>query len=443
MRFLLFCFSLVLLPLEVACQSLPTASPESAGMSADVLAEIHPAMQRYVEEDTAPGILTLVARRGTVVQAGTYGWRNREAQEPMTTHTLFRLHSMTKPLTSVAVLMLYEQGKIDLDASVATYLPAFANQQVIANTDGDQLQFEATERPMTIRDLLTHTAGLGGFGPNPISDRYQETLSQDFASVTEMAEALATLPLLHQPGATWTYGYSTDVLAAVIEVVSGQSFRDFLRQKILLPLGMNDTDYWVPASKKDRLSAKYVHTVAEGRLPFVHPPTGVTTALFESPEESPFLHPPSLYQGATGLVGTAPDYLRFAQMLLNGGALEGVRLLRPETVDLMFVNQLPDSLLPISVGVIPFPGPGVGFGLGGAVMLAPGNAMINTVLSPGSFWWQGAGNTYFWIDPQEEIIGLLMTQLADFGSHDYYPDFQRLVYDAIQQPMYHETTSER
>ncbi len=366
----------------------------------------------------------MVARNGAVAHVSMQGWADREGHVRIGEQTLFRWHSMTKPITSVAVLLLVEEGKLSLDAPVAQYLPSFAKQKVAQPTKSGRLRYQKPARAVTVRDMLTHTSGLidPNFAAAPLANLYFSALEGPFATNRDLVDALGGLPLGFEPGTQWAYGYSTDVAAAIVEVVAGQSFRDFLHTRIFQPLGMVDTDYYVTDDRRTRLAAKYYFKEENGTR---------VLALLESPLDNPYLNPDQPHRGGTGLVGTASDYLRFAQMLLNGGALEGVRLLQPETVALLNKPQVADEVLPLRVGPLPFPGPGYTFGLGVAVMRDPSQATHGQMLSPGTYWWVGAANTYFWIDPTEQLIGLIMTQLRDFRTQAFYTDFQRLVYQAL------------
>ncbi len=396
------------LALPVAAQhASPVAPAETAGMSAERLARIGPLMQAYVDDEHLAGIKMIVARRGKVVYYEDYGLRDIETSAPMTEDTIFRIYSMTKPITSVAVLMLYEEGRFRLNDPVARYIPAFKNLQVY---DADDASMRAAlRRPMTIRDLLTHTSGLtyGFFSETPVDTLYRRNgLFARGGDLEDFVGRLSDLPLLHQPGTTWHYSVSTDVLGYLVEVVSGQTLDVFFKERIFDPLGMKDTSFDVPPEKMDRFAANY-HKDDNGRLEAVD--AGAT---------SQFAAPVRFFSGGGGLVSTAGDYMRFAQMLLNGGTLDGTRLLSPKTVELMTANHLDEDYAP-----------GWGFGLG--VRVCTDVARTQTLGSEGTFGWSGMANTYFFIDPEEELIAMVWTQFLPYGAYPIQNQFKVAVYQAI------------
>ncbi len=392
---------------------LPLASPASAGMSADRLARIRPAMQAYVDDGRAAGVMTLVARRGQVVYWDAVGLRDLEAGDPLEPNDIFRIYSMTKPITSVAIMMLVEEGAAALDEPVSTFIPEFADVAVLT-ADGERA---APDRPLTIEHLLTHTSGLtyGFFGDEPVDRLYNESgFFTRAEGLDDFARQAAALPLLASPGDRWNYGISTDILGRVIEVASGQPLDAFLQARILGPLGMDDTAFVVPADKLGRLTGHYA--VQDGALQLV-----------DSPADGEYTRPPAWLSGGGGLTSTASDYIRFAQMLLQDGQFGGTRLLAPETVQSMRSNRLPEALVPIQLGT--YLSPGYGFGLGFAVV-------VDAAASPepdneGVFRWAGAANTFFWIDPQAELIGMVWTQINPFAAYDLEREFQTLVYEAL------------
>lgn len=393
---------------------LPAGEPEEVGMTTSGLNLIQPAMQRYVDDGVVSGIVTMVARRGRLVHWESVGYRDIEAQTLLESSDIFRICSMTKPITSVGVMVLVEDGAISLDAPVSEYLPVLEGLQVYTS-DG----VVPPNSPVTIADLLGHTSGLtyGLFGETPVDSLYrtENVLSGDLEN---LVEEVSGLPLLGHPGSLWNYGVSTDVLGRVIEVVSGQPFDEFLHDRVLEPLGMKDTDFYVPDEKAQRLASVY-GTGADGSL------QRLEASLCSNGEV------PLLLSGGGGLLSTAPDYMRFSQMVLNGGELDGVRLLSPETVDLMRTNRLSADLIPIGIGPLGDL-PGYGFGLGFAVLTdADATPVPDT---DGVIRWPGYASTHFWIDPEEELIGLLMTQFEP-GSWDpaFETEFQTLVYEAISR----------
>jgi CubicO group peptidase (beta-lactamase class C family) len=401
----------------------PTA-PAELGFTTIGLTRIDEFLQSYLAAHRAPGVVTLVARHGKPAYIGCYGLASLERAEPIKPETLFRIYSMTKPITCAALLMLVEAGRIDLDDPVARYLPAFASMQVLAARSPTGSSYEPPARPLRIHDLLTHTAGLGYglFDDSPIEDDYRAAglLSRVLTlglPLPELVDRLAQLPLAGQPGREWRYSFAHDVLAQIIAMVSGMPFDHFLRERIFTPLGMYDTGFVVPKSQSGRLAGLYLRR-----------PDG-TFKLFDDGPSSFYVHPGAEPAGGGGLVSTVGDYLRFAQMLLNRGRLEDVQLLQPATIDLMTRNQLPADMLPFRIGPN-WIWDGYGFGLGVAVVLDPNQAGLPGTV--GAFEWPGAANTMFWVDPQEGLIGLLMTQVLPSP-----PDppiglqFRRLVYAAM------------
>ena len=391
---------------------LPWSDPAAVGMSAQRLEQIPHAMQRYVDEGSVSGIATMVARRGRLVHWDAVGFRDVESQVALERNDIFRICSMSKPVTSVAVMMLVEEGALALDDPVSRALPAFEHIKVYE--DGELVD---PSQPITIRDMLGHTSGLtyGLFGTTHVDSLYRaaNVLSGDLESLVEKVTAL---PLLAHPGSMWNYSLSTDVLGRVIEVTSGQALDEFLAARIFEPLGMRDTAFFVPPEKTVRFTTTYT-ALPDGSLRAGFGGCGTYDAK------------PALLSGGGGLVSTAADYVRFAQMLLDEGELQGVSLLRPETVDVMRTNRLPNSLIPIRLGPM-WEAPGYGFGLGFSVLTdADATPYGDNV---GVFRWWGYGSTYFWIDPVDELIGLVMTQLLPPTVADLEPEFQALVYAALE-----------
>ena len=391
---------------------LPWSDPAAVGMSAQRLEQIPHAMQRYVDEGSVSGIVTMVARRGRLVHWDAVGFRDVESQVALERNDIFRICSMSKPVTSVAVMMLVEEGLLALDDPVSRALPAFEHIKVYE--DGELVD---PSQPITIRDMLGHTSGLtyGLFGTTYVDSLYRaaNVLSGDLESLVEKVTAL---PLLAHPGSMWNYSLSTDVLGRVIEVTSGQALDEFLAARIFEPLGMRDTAFFVPPEKTVRFTTTYT-ALPDGSLRAGFGGCGTYDAK------------PALLSGGGGLVSTAADYVRFAQMLLDEGELQGVSLLRPETVDVMRTNRLPNSLIPIRLGPM-WEAPGYGFGLGFSVLTdADATPYGDNV---GVFRWWGYGSTYFWIDPVDELIGLVMTQLLPPTVADLEPEFQALVCAALE-----------
>jgi CubicO group peptidase (beta-lactamase class C family) len=374
---------------------LPQAKPEAVGMSSERLQKVSRFVKEYIDNDQIAGAVTLVARRGRIVHFEAQGWRHKEENQPMPKDALFSLASMTKPIVSTALMMLWEDGRFMLDDPIARWLPAYADKQVLV--DGRLVK---PDRPVTVRHVLTHTSGL--------------TLSREGGpqepakTLAEMIDRAASTPLRFHPGDRWLYGDSTDYVGILVEKISGQSLDEFLRERIFRPLGMVDTAYNVPREKVARVAAIY-RPDKDGKI-----------ELFRKPE---YREPTTLFRGVAGLSGTAADYVRFAQMLLNGGELDGVRLLGRATIDLMFTNQIgTDKLVYVR-------GAGYGFGLGGAVLLD--RARAADALSVGTWTWGGANGTIFWIDPVEELIPILMIQINPYGHLNIRPLFSVAVSQAI------------
>jgi CubicO group peptidase (beta-lactamase class C family) len=398
---------------------LPTAKPEDVGMSSERLARIRPAMQRYIDRGLVPGVVTLVARRGRVVQFEATGFRDAEAKAPMTTDTIFRIASMTKPIASVALMMLYEEGYFLLSDPIAKFLPEFADMKVVqtAGSNGDQAyKLVPATRPITIQHILTHTSGLANTYRGPNQQEFNKTYARQNPNETmaDVVKRLAKMPLNFQPGEAWEYGPATDVVGRLVEVISGKTLDEFLRKRIFEPLKMKDTYFYLPTAKVNRFAANYQpDDKNDNKIKLVEAPNA----------ESRYVKEPHVYfSGAGGLVSTAADYVRFHQMMLNGGELEGVRLLGRKTVELMTVNHIGD--LPVWLT-----GPGYGFGLGYSIIKDIGASRQPGSL--GNYGWGGAFCTYFWVDPKEEVIGIVMTQVRPYTHLNIRQEFQVLVNQAI------------
>ena len=377
------------------------AIPEEVGVSADRLERIRPVMQGYVDAGNLPGFLTVVARRGKIVHFETIGMRDVENKKPVESDTIFRIYSMSKPITSVAVMMLYEEGRFQLGTPVSRFIPEFKNMKVY---NEDQTEILDAKTEMTVKHLLMHTAGLTyGWGNKPVDALYREAkIREPGSTLADMVEKLSKIPLVHEPGERWTYSVSTDVLGYFVEVVAGMPFEEFLQTRLFKPLGMVDTAFSVPSEKAGRFAALYRHNRREGLMKRV----GGDAPLAK--DELSFF--PS---GGGGLVSTAADYMRFSQMLLNGGELDGVRILGKKTVELMRYPHHDDW-----------------FGLGFRVVTRKDPP--NILDSVGNFSWGGAAATTFWIDPQEELIGLLMTQLLN-NRFPFQQQFKVLTYQALTE----------
>ena len=409
--------------------SLPkAASPESVGFSAERLDRLHAQMQKQVDDHQLAGVVTLLARHGKVVEAKAYGKTDLVAGTPMTTDSIFRIFSMTKPVTGGAMMILYEEGKWSPSDPIAKFIPEFAHLKVYAGMDKDgKMLLEDPKHPPTIGELLTHTAGFtyGVFGATPVDKIYadQHILGSD--NLQQMIDKLAKTPLLYQPGTKWVYSVSMDIQGYLVEKISGQSLPDFMQQHIFGPLKMNDTGFFVPQEKRARVASLYVGD-ADGKL--------VPSKSEGNSPATNYSAKPGLASGGGGLVSTAEDYLRFAQMLLNQGELDGVRILAPGTVQLMTANHLAPSLMTgeFSIGTNAMK-LGEGWGYDCAVITDPMQA--GESVGKGTYFWNGAAATWFWIDPTNDLIFIGMTQRM-FGNGQ--PDTEHLsrpvVYGALVDP---------
>ncbi len=398
---------------------------EEVGMSGERLARIDAYLESEVANDRLPGIIALAQRRGRVIHHSVHGKMDIAAQRPMQADTLFRIYSMTKPIVSLALMMLHDEGKLQLHDKVSRYIPSFAKSKVFSHVSERQPQFVEQDPPLTVFHMLTHTAGLSYAGDpwHPVDRMYQESwrkhgfFRRDMP-LAELVEHFAELPLCFQPGSSWQYSVATDVLGYLIEEISGMPLADFLKERIFAPLGMVDTDFYVPPEKAGRLAAIYGS------------PTNVDPQLIDPNEvaNGDARLPTTCPSGGGGLVSSTADYLRFASMLLKGGELDGVRLVSPLTIKRMATNAVPREMLPLRIGIERY---GYGFGLGFRVMVDYGRA--NGYSSPGEFGWAGAASTYFVIDPQEDLLILMMTQM--WCAEPHRPRFivPNLVYQAIDE----------
>jgi CubicO group peptidase (beta-lactamase class C family) len=393
---------------------LPWAeNPEQVGLSSDRLERLAGVIRADVERKLIPGAVLAIARGGRLGYAEAFGWRDREAEAPMTTDAIFRVASMTKPITSVAAMMLAEEGRLEIAAPVAQYLPEFAEPTV-------GTERRKAHHVMTVQDLLRHTSGLtyAQFGDTPVQMIWRDAkLMDEDQTSAELITKLAGLPLMFEPGTTWEYSMSTDVLGRVVEVVSGGSLAEFFAEQICRPLGMSDTGFAATGERAARLAE-----------PQTDPATGARPPMRNVTRDKRW------HSGGGGAVSTAADYLRFCQMLLNGGELDGVRLLAPKTIAHMASDHLPpdvaygETARPRFGALAPVPEMGYGFGLGFAVRKEPGRSPVPG--SVGEYFWGGVTGTYFWIDPQEQMAVVLMLQAPDQRLHYRYLSRQ-LVYAAL------------
>ena len=378
---------------EAAPAGLVEAPASEAGMSSERLNRVTALSQRYVDEDKLAGVVTLVARDGKIVHFEAVGQRGADDDRPMTKDALFRIYSMSKPITAVAAMMLYEEGKFALSDPVEKFVPELADLDVLV--EGELVP---AERTMTMRHLLTHTTGLSyGFNPqDPVDQKYREVQPLAGEDLDEFAERLGTLPLAFEPGERWHYSVAVDVTGLVVERLSGLSFDVFLKERLFDPLGMEDTFFNVPADKLDRLLPNHAWNREEERL-----------VQFDAPYEET-----QMFSGGGGLVSSTMDYLRFSEMVRRGGELNGVRILSPKTVEFMTANHLPSTVSGAGSGENPLSGAetrGFGFGLGFGVNTNPVGS--GTLGSLGEYSWGGAAGTVFWVDPVEEMVVIGMIQL--------------------------------
>ena len=384
--------------------------PEDAGFSSGRLERTRQALKGNVEDGRVPGSVLLIMRHGKVVSFDAFGFQDRAAKTPMTKDSIFRIASMSKPITSVAAMILAEENKLDIGAPVSKYLPEFKEEKV--GVDG-----AAPKRPMTVQDLMRHTSGLtyGFFGNSPVDQLYRKANLFAAASLAEMVKTIATLPLLHQPGEVWEYSLSTDVLGRVVEVASGTTLDRFVQERITTPLRMDDTAYWLKPAALSRLAQPAA----------------------QSPAATGPAQKPAILSGGGGMFSTAADYARFSQMLLNGGTLDGVRILSPKTVALMTSDQLPPAAnrhtpTALSLGAFgPTPEMGTSFGLGFAVRVDPGRNPVPG--SVGDFSWSGITGTFFWVDPMEDLVVVLMQQSPRELNTQLYRQTRAMVYQAMTE----------
>lgn len=399
---------------------LPTATPESQGFSSERLARIAPTIKKEIEKGQYPGAVMLIARHGKVVYFDSVGQLDPASGKPMTNDAIFRLYSMTKPYTSVAIMMLMEEGKLRVSDPVSKFIPAFANLQVSVPvtdpyTGATKYINVPAEREVTIQDLLRHTSGIvyGQYTSNPKVKELYAKENVDWKDLTgaEQIERLAKVPLAHQPGSTFEYGLSVDVLGRVVEAISGKTLGEFLQERVFAPLGMKDSAFIVPQDKVGRLAQPFATD------PATNTPISLLDVTVAQKNDA----------GGAGSVGTALDYARFLQMMINGGELDGVRLLSPTTVRYMTVDHLGPDIKFSGVTTLPA---GTGFGLGFAVRKETGRFEVTG--NEGEYYWAGAAGTGFYVDPKDDIVVVWMTQGQPGMArrYDRYL-FKQMVYQAI------------
>jgi CubicO group peptidase (beta-lactamase class C family) len=403
---------------------LTAAKPESEGFSSERLERLHALIEQEVEQKQLPGAVTLLARHGKVIDYRTYGMRDAASGAPMTRDTIFRAFSMTKPMTGVAMMLLYEQGKWLPSDPISKYIPEFAQLKVSKGVDaaGNMILEDPVHRP-TMQELMTHTAGFvyGFFGNTPVDKAYQKAGVMQSKSLQEFIDKLAKIPLAYQPGTKWVYSASMDIQGYIIEKLSGQTLPDFMQEYIFRPLGMKDTGFLVPADKRGRFATIY-RSNEKGE---VVPAPGFG---------GDYLEQPGMPSGGGGTVTTAEDYFRFAEMLANGGELNGVRILSPASVQLMSTNHLAPNLLTGEFGIgAQVMRPGLGYGYDCAVEFDPAEA--NLPDGRGTFFWDGAAGTWFWIDPTNDVVFIGMVQRV-LGPDSPTVEYQSrpAVYQALLNP---------
>lgn len=396
--------------------------PELAGFSPERLLRLSALLQGYVDRGEVTGISAAIARKGTTAFSQTFGWLDREAGLPLREDAIFMIASMTKPVTAVAAMMLYEEAKFDLNTPIAKFLPAFNDARVFVREADGQIEFEDLQRDITFRHLFTHTAGLSyGFFDTPVDRAYvafREGLKQAGTPLTNrlLAEELPKLPLAYQPGTRWAYSASIDLLGALVEIISGMPLDAFFEERIFRPLGMTDTAFHLPAEKAHRRAVVYGQLApgeAYRRLDEIQPPAS----------------PPPHLSGGGGLVSNLADYSRFAQMLAGGGALDGARILSPSTVAMFSQNQMTPGISMPGMRPRDLRHAGYGFSLGTRVLVNV--AASGCAGNAGEFGWDGAFNTYFWVDPADAMYAVLLLQRNPFGVINLHREFKQLTYQAL------------
>ena len=396
------------------------ARPESLGFSSERLAKLDARMKALVDAGAVPGVVTYIARHGKVVHQSIYGKADLATGAPLKEDTLYRMYSQTKPVTGVAMMILYEEGRWKLDEPVTKYVPEFKNLKVYKGVDAKgQPILEPISRSATMREIMSHTAGFayGLTTDNPVDKAYRDSGLLGSKDLHEVMVQASNLPLASQPGEAWRYSIAVDIQGYIVEKLSGQSLPDFMESRIFKPLGMKDTAFWVPEAKQGRMASLYMYDRQKGA---VVPAEGFMVLDISKP--------PTAANGGGGLVSTLGDYARFAQMLGNGGELDGVRILSPSTIKLMAANHLTDAQLakqPL--------GPGVGFGLDFGVVMDP--AAAGTPAGKGTYSWGGAAGTWFWVDPENDVVVLGMIQVLGGGGVLRLDEItQQLIYAALVDP---------
>jgi len=404
---------IVVFDAPASAQGLPTAAPESVGLSSAQLDRVTAGLQAHIDQGHIAGVVAAVVRDGRLVYMEALGQADIEAARPMPEDAIFRLYSMTRSMTSLAAMILWEEGAFQLDDPISRYLPQFMGQRVFADAGSpDMDQTQSRDGDITVEHLLLHTSGLGSRS----SGIYRaEGVRLRSISVEQMVDNAARTPLFEDPGTNWRYGISTTILGRLVEVWSGKPLEDYLQERVFGPLGMTDTGFWVEPERADRLATVY-RASREGELrPY-------------QMEEIPFTEQPVLIEGGVGLVASTMDFLRFSQMFLNGGELDGNRVLQPETIAMMTVNRIPDALLPIGFGR---PTLGQGWGFGFSIVMDA--SQYAYPVNDGDFWWDGSAGTRFWIDPTENMVTIVMAQVSPASGRGFREEFKTGVDEAITE----------
>lgn len=413
-------FALLCLVTVSACQvsdvdaKMELSNAQKLGFSPERLNNIAPVMQQYIDQGKLAGTLTMVARNGEVAYVNSQGMMDREKSKPMSEDAIFRIYSMTKPITAVAALTLWEQGKFHMNDPIAMYLPEFAKMKVYVSGSGEEMVVEDAKQPIRVIDLFMHTAGFSyGFTGSEVDNLYRQLLQKpDELTQDNVLAKIAALPLNHQPGSAWHYGVSTDVLGFLVEKLSGKKLGDYFEEVLFTPLNMQDTGFYVSADKVERFAQ--IYTVdKQGK-----------TVVMENEPLGDYLSDPDIHNGGGGLVSTLEDYYRFAQMLLNGGELDGTRILGRKTVDYLTSNHLPATMMPFQAT-----SPGEGFALAMSVTVDPN--LSGYMGSKGNYGWAGLASTHFRIDPEENMIIIAMAQFMPSNFYRYHNDLNNMVYQAL------------
>jgi CubicO group peptidase (beta-lactamase class C family) len=422
-------FSFALLVTASAAQardaSIAPAKPETVGFSADRLQRLEKGMQAYVDQKQLAGVATILARHGKVVHEKSYGVMDLQSNAPLKTDSIVRIFSMTKPITGVAMMMLYEEGKWRINDPISRYIPEFKDLKVFAGVGADGKPIlEAPKHAPTMGELMSHTAGFtyGLFGASPVDKLYQADNPLAAPNLQEFINKLSKLPLAYQPGEGWMYSVSVDVQGYIVEKLSGKTLGEFMRERIFNPLKMTDTAFSVPADKLGRVATIY---------------NGGPSGLVPTPRDPSISKEPGLPQGGGGLYSTGNDYLRFLQMLANGGELDGQRLIAPSSVELMRTNRVPDEIRTGKFGIGNYrQQPGLGFGLDFAILEDP--LKLGSTAGKGSYLWDGIAGTWFWVDPTHDVVfvGIIQRMMGGpMGSLPNIEDLSRqLVYQALTDP---------